>query len=280
MNSSQSAKIPVTCILSAGHSGSTLLGFLLGANSKIFSAGEFHTIFRDYTTTSQGVMPKEDAVWSSVINEWGPHKIEIRQSKLSRFFNLNHFYYRRSTDRVNVTELRDRYFKAFEKLLQETGKEMIVLASTNAEDEALLLAGDQRFELKIIHLTRDGRGVANSYAKKYGYPTKQLFNWWRKQRKIFWTKNISRVPSYALSYEDIARKPNISMSQLCEFLEVDYEDDMLHFRSSDHRLINGNRMRFNDSDSIVEDVSWKDCLPKNTILWYRILLPFHFWLSR
>jgi len=93
---------------------------------------------------------------------------------------------------------------------------------------------------KMIHTTRDPRAVYASQANKYLKNCRGQFSrGWMKFRQfihiniqISWTASIhSRFchsPNYRLvRYEDLVRDAGSEMRSLCEFLEVEYNDNML-----------------------------------------------------
>ena len=117
-------------------------------------------------------------------------------------------------------------------------------------------------EVRIILLTRDGRGVLGSSVKR---------NWPRDQSVVAWRSLYERAlpllehhvdPAHLLrvKYEDVASNPARELSRICAFLRVQFEPGMLDFAAVTHHSINGNNMRFLRSSQIRVDTEWRERL--------------------
>ena len=89
---------------------------------------------------------------------------------------------------------------------------------------------------KYIYLYRDGRDVALSFQKAV-VGEKHIYNiareWTQTQELALELKK--QIPSdrfFSVSYEQLTMQPVITAKQLCEFLGVEYTDNMLAFHNS------------------------------------------------
>lgn len=268
-----SKTIRVVSIASAGHSGSTLLGLILSGSAKLLVAGEFYALTRDGTLTSQGVPVAEDPVWQNAYEELHGTVVDVRQSKVSRLLQLGRYREHRSGRSLDTLAWGDRYYRAIKKSCEAAGADTFVISTTLITDKLELLAADPRFEVSVIHLIRDGRGVAHSYAKKHGAPGKQVLRWHLVNMKISWLTQRFRLPNLVLSYEELTRTPEAALQRVCDFIGIEYTSQLLRFREHPHRLVGGNRMRFNTTAEITEDRKWLTESARATRLWYRVCAP-------
>lgn len=113
---------------------------------------------------------------------------------------------------------------------------------------------------KVIIMTRDPRGIANSsknagIRKNVPRPVKMkipvFINF--AQRAVLLSKMDNVL---LLRYEDLCANPEKKLLEICAFIGVEYEDHMLKFKSDKGHTLMGNRMRFDDNEDIVEDLSW------------------------
>ena len=125
-------------------------------------------------------------------------------------------------------------------------------------------------EVRIILLTRDGRGVLGSSVKR---------NWPRN--RACWRggactnarcRSLSAMfdPAHLLrvKYEDVASSPARELSRICDFLQVKFEPGMLDFATVTHHSINGNNMRFLRSSQIRIDAEWRDRLSSQDLEYF------------
>jgi hypothetical protein len=115
-----------------------------------------------------------------------------------------------------------------------------------------------RFDLRVIHLLRDGRGTANSYLKRDRFPMALAARRWRTAHEAF--ESITRrMPTDAvmrLRYEDLATQPEESLARVLAFLNLPEEGACFDFRAREHHIF-GNPMRLQDSAEITLDEAWR-----------------------
>lgn len=85
---------------------------------------------------------------------------------------------------------------------------------------------------QYIHIVRDPRDVVCSYVKAglYDNYSDALRFWKLSEEKATWLKN--KLPStqfIEIRYEDLVTNTKIELKRLCDFLHIQYNDDMLNF---------------------------------------------------
>ena len=113
---------------------------------------------------------------------------------------------------------------------------------------------------KIIYLIRDGRAFCYSYLKN-----KALSKGHLKEAANAWLSYINLVNEFSLRhpsidlitvrYEDLCSNPHAALTKICNFLDLEFEEEMITELSEHH--IFGNRMRNSFNGIIKEDLSWK-----------------------
>ncbi len=91
-------------------------------------------------------------------------------------------------------------------------------------------------DAKFLHLYRDGRDVAVSF-RKVIVGEKTFYNVakaWEKDQQLALglRQRIDESRLFSVSYEQLTDKTEIMLQRLCEFLDVEYTDAMMHFNES------------------------------------------------
>jgi len=200
------------CFISgAGHSGSTLLGLILGSHSDSFYAGE--------ARKTMLLQNKNSPESKRVCKICGP------TCPIWQDFTV---------------ESHDLY----EQLSIKTGKSLIIDSTKNSDwlntqIETLRQTSAQSW---LIFLQRDGRAVINSRLRKY--PTqeaKRLINDWLEQIEL--TEQLFANfdgPKIKIHYEELATEPTCITQKLCNFLEIPYQSTMLNYYHHAHHPLGGN----------------------------------------
>lgn len=114
-------------------------------------------------------------------------------------------------------------------------------------------------DVRILLLTRDGRGVYASNRKR-GRSRALSVNSWRNvyaRALPLLRKRVKRDHWRIVRYEDIAKSPASTLREICEFLGLSFETRMLDFRSKTHHVTDGNDMRLESSAKISQDERWR-----------------------
>jgi hypothetical protein len=199
-------------ICGAGHSGSTLLGMVLGSHSQAFYMGEGGKV--RFLNDPKKPMRKRVC---KICGEGCP---------------------------VWTGFAWDRSEPLYQQVANHVGRNVII---DSTKDEAWIRARSDEVraaggQAALIFLTRDGRAVVNSRIRKYPDrdPGTQIQAWVDKIETSEALFNAYEGPKLRLRYEDLAVGSEAAARQLCDLLELDYEPGMLRFAESEHHVLGGN----------------------------------------
>lgn len=71
-------------------------------------------------------------------------------------------------------------------------------------------------------------------------------------------------------YEDLVATPSDTLQRVCTFLGVEFEPEMLAYRSRPSVAIGGNRMRYERTEHIVLDDEWRTALTRGDRLRFAV----------
>jgi len=116
-------------------------------------------------------------------------------------------------------------------------------------------------QVKVIYLIRDGRGFCWSYLKNNQLSLRYLGDAaaaWLDYIDMVdtFTKRYPRLDLKIVRYEDLCHKPEEIFVEVCNFLNIDFEESMVGTPTEHHML--GNEMRLNFDGKVKEDISWKE----------------------
>jgi hypothetical protein len=80
---------------------------------------------------------------------------------------------------------------------------------------------------KIIVIIRDGRDVVASLHKRYDDFDKSVNRW--IEDNIAWSNNSHKDSFHLLRYEDLIKEPQIQLAKICDYLEEEYDNNMLNY---------------------------------------------------
>ena len=202
----------VCLIGGAGHSGSTLLGLVLGSHSQAFYAGE--AIKTRYLQNPSAHLRKRACKFCGLdCPVWGNFAVSPTQ-------NL------------------------YEQLSQTVQRSFIVDSTKNLDwiKQQVQQLESLNVQVYFIFLKRDSRAVVSSRLRKYPHQSPEsIIGDWRQQ--IQGTQQLFEqltVPKMSLHYEKFALEPAIVTQDLCQFLSIDYEPDMLKYSKKAHHVLGGN----------------------------------------
>lgn len=194
-------KITVVNIVAVSYSGSTWINLMLGAHPDAFSIGEIDWI------------AKNDAAMCALHGEacpvWSQFDVKSQENPFVQISNI-------------------------------TGKKLLIVNNTQRFREA---QNDPRIETKYLWVVRDGRAVVASAMRKQ--PTKGILwgvKFWKKQ----FTRNeklIEKQPAgkaMILNYEATVASPDKQMTDVCDFLGIEFHPQMLDYYDTERHFIGGN----------------------------------------
>ena len=198
--------ITLALIASPGHSGQTWLSLLIGSHSRALSLGEIDVI--DGCSNLENVCMLCGAgcpFWSEFNRIWSPEK--------NIFFQLAAF----------------------------SGKQILSISRIDKYRKYIV---PDKMRLKVIRLLRDGRAVTASYLRKYPERTyEDIVKQWvaSSQQNDNWVSKCPPENKMVMRYEDLLENPSAWVGRVCDFLEIDFEEEMLDYWKVKHHIVDGNR---------------------------------------
>ena len=134
-------------------------------------------------------------------------------------------------------------------------------------------------DCKIVHITRDPRAMAMSKTNdpsgtairvlqhpRLGWLIRKLTVWFviaQYRRTSLQHIQFKHLPNYRLfRYEDLLADPEIVVKTLCEFIDVDYTEDLLHPERGRHEhqrsSLTGKQRKAFDADAAIR---WQTLIP-------------------
>jgi phthiocerol/phenolphthiocerol synthesis type-I polyketide synthase E len=223
----------IAFIFSSPRSGSTLLRLMLAGHSKLFSPPEL------------GLLIYDD------LKDWYQHFVNaysvsemVRSGVINTFMELMNVQYDQAKLHVNkLVEDNVQTHKVYNLIQQLAGSRMLVdKAPSYAYDKKILSRAENIFEEpKYIYLYRHPYSVIESFARerfhkihpdeKEEYDPHQLgeYVWNLTNSNILeFLDSIDKERYHFIRYEEMVTNPLRVMSDLCAFLEIPFEDAVLH----------------------------------------------------
>jgi hypothetical protein len=283
-------KPKLVSLLANWYSGATLLTILLNGHSRIVSNAE--AMFFDdedehryqctcgkyidecdyYQATARHMRLPNAAGWDKrtfvhvprFSRNWVLHRL-LRSSRFS-----SHLRDRCINAIPAYRRIRDRFLDAqleFFANARRFAGAPIYMDGTKSIRRAQLFAGDDRSEMKVLHLIRDGRGFCVSCVNNLedSEPTlTDAAKMWRRYiaRVDRFSRAFPSVPVLVVRYEDLCRSTTETIRGICQFLEIPYEELNVGGMKGAHIL--GHRMSRNFDGTIVENTSWRETLDHDT----------------
>ncbi len=296
----------IVFVCSAARSGSTMLDLLIGGHSELSSLGEFSFLGKALSLQQPctcGAKVTECSSWQQVL---ATIKTDTGINLLESPYALEDWFARASTviDRKHQTglyELRARIASAlcdirysapansalklplqpalrravgnvsylYGAIARSWNRTTLVDSSKNVH-KALALFDAMPTRVKVLYLSRDGRGVYHS-RRSSGFAREEALSGWRRyndraQRLL--SKHIAPECLLRLHYEEVVADPESQVRRICEFVGVNYEPDMLLLKPAASHLVNGNDMRLKGTQELKLDERWKEELVGEELAWF------------
>ncbi|TXT54472.1 MAG: hypothetical protein BAJALOKI1v1_2160003 [Promethearchaeota archaeon] len=201
----------VCFICGAPHSGSTLLGLILGSHSKCFYAGEANKVtFLHSKSSSEDSKCKMCGQNCSI---WGDFTLK---------------------------DPKDLYLQ-----LSLKTQTPIIIDSTKKPtwlQEQINNLKREQITLTLIYLYRDGRAVINSRLRKYkdSEPAKVIDNWISHINKTNQLYNEFPGDKIKILYKNLAQNTIETIQTITKFLTISFEPSMIAFYEHEHHPLGGN----------------------------------------
>ncbi len=276
---------PLTYIMSPSYSGSTLLTFLLANHPEIATIGELKaSAIGDVNayTCSCGDHFTSCEFWQQMV---------VAMRRRGREFSLDQFgtHFRtrsavvdrllRATVRGAVFEhartlatclmpscrsVRDDIIEQNRVFIEETKRIQAASHFLDGSKDPIRLKhfhDSGRWNIKVIRLVRDGRGVANSYMKHVGVSMGVAAEEWAlKCREM--SHVMARLPKgrvLTVHYEDLCRNTPEVLENILTFMGLDASDFPSDYDHAKHHIL-GNSMRLRSSGEVRLDEKWRRML--------------------
>lgn len=243
-------------LISTSRSGSNLLRSILGGHSAISAPAPFETAFPpdlpDISAKQQRKYVRDVLIWQrysphGLHEELDPSAVANRMDEWT-FYELQQAIYEHYADRQDsnlwVTKHNGKRFRNV--------------------PEAVEFYDD----LKLIYLVRDARDVALSFKTAMTGPYHPFYSskLWRDEQSIGRKlQNNDSVAIHTIKYEDLLRDPNSEIRQVCDFLGISVENELLsyHEREDTNHMAENAHMFENISRPILKDNygKFRDQLP-------------------
>lgn len=289
-------------ICSAGRSGSTLTDMFLGGHSQAASLGEVNHLGKAVAlgqTCACGTSVRDCDHWKRVYDDIAtrtgcdfrthPYDFHLWDALAGKVIDSKRQTpaYRRSVYlRKAWLELRYRTVNwisllpsqatalgnkitLYESIARQWGKQILIDSSKEVR-EAVELYRLMPRRVKIVLLTRDGRGVFLSSRTSNISQRESLAGWIKYHRRALplLEKQIASSDLLTLRYEDFATNPEEAGRRLCEFVGLDFELGMLDLAATTRHIVNGNDTRFAGSKGIRLDERWRDALVGDDLAYF------------
>lgn len=188
-----------------------------------------------------------------------------------------------SAIRRELGEYLDYYARVYSAIAKVSGCPVVVDSSKHAS-LAFCLRWHPELDLRVVHVVRDSRAVAFSWARQVSRPDSAAPSYmtrysptaaaghWNAQNGAFQLLARERVPTLRVRYEDVAAAPAAALARIAEFAGIGAYGRDFGFLSSEGgtswahlgvaHTASGNPMRFAIGKvAIRPDDQWRTAMP-------------------
>ncbi len=284
----------VIYIMGEGRSGSTLLDLLLGNHPNVFGAGELWTFWANPSVAgncSCGADFRECDFWRGVRKQFlkrtGDSTLGRSGTLRGRFDRARTLAVKWTRPAGNTRQL-NRYeddTRAIFDTLSELSGKPVAVDSTKQVGRAWNLLQIRGIDACVVHLVRDGRGVAwsrmrdtrrNSSLSPLG-PVRSILNWNVKNALAMRIGDGAPGRYVLVRYEDLVSEPRRELGRIGALCGLNFDGvcDVLDKTGEFHagHQIGGNvRARTGPGPKrLMRDEEWKSCLPARYDFLFRLM---------
>ena len=246
----QTNRRQVLFILGTAHSGSTLLSLMLGSHAQMFALGEISNL-PDFHERKRPICD----VCEGKCNFWDTQFKPIEQKHLANCLSnqrLSKYIPLKVERQIRGLIGRDQIFKPYTTIfskLPESTEVLIDSTKTVAWIKQQLQLPEFKTQAtkginpKLLYLVRDGRAIMASYLRrKPQLNMKELSQKWVKRitaSQAFFDR-FPKAERMCISYEELATKTETTLQKVCDFLELDYAPELVHYWEKEHHFVSGN----------------------------------------
>ncbi len=262
-------KIPVIYVLGISFSGSTLLGYLLGATPQVFNVGELKQLNRvkdlHQRTCGCGSLVADCPFWHDFdFNQYRVFNKPTMEQKIGGAARILAAPRKIGTpwggDTDDVAFLRQVY----ERMQERQPDSKYILDVSKSIYRLMHLLQYDELDLRIVHIDRDIRGNVASFVK-YGHGfLVGLLTYKINDLLIRRLRRGLNRPYLHVRHTDLCRNPDSQFQRLGEFLGLDYSDALERLRGRTYHVFTGNihtHRQFQASfNGLRMDESWRERL--------------------
>jgi hypothetical protein len=253
--------IPFLFIVGRGRSGTSLLQAVLGDHPNVISTNE-----SPFILTLKKKYSKIETWDSKLLDSFITDLYE--DLKFSHFWKIDQQTLRRSIGQYSVEQLT---FSVLCKIVYlnfpSSSEKRNILWLVDKNPIYSLFINDliEIFpEAKFIHLVRDYRDNIISRRKSFGQKDVAILakSWVKFNRIINNSSKKNPTLFYRIRYEDLVTAPEKYISEMCDFLHIRFEVQMLSFHKTTNKFFNENKDKV--VDRILGEIHSNLLKPINT----------------
>jgi len=272
--------LKVLYVAAWGRSGTTIVDNILNGYPDVFSAGELRYLWKRGLVAKQACGCGEPVgkcpLWRDVLrkafgkNRPLPRDVAALQARVARARDTPGLLRRPwSEDAERYADVMSRLYRAIGEV---TGASLVV-DSSKVPAEAAILARRPELDAYLLHMVRDPRGVAYSWARRTLHPdrgtlmtqhtpARSTVNWlvWNGLTEMVARRYGGRI--MRLRYEDLVADPRGRIESLLDLIGIPRADgpflDRATVRLAPNHTVSGNPGRFRVGDiEIRDDDRWR-----------------------
>lgn len=293
--------VSVVYVVGSGRCGTTLLDTILSNHPQVYGAGELallsvNNLFHRFYCPCGG--PVDGCqFWGAVMAEWFrrtgmtdlTEHARLRQLfEGPRLVGLSRLMRERLRPSKEFAKYASQTAELYRSIRQVSGRNIIVDSSA-IPMRAFALSMMSEIDLRLVHLVRDGRGVAWSLKKGLQEDPKQGIGTTEEPRPVWrsaltwiaynmastWVcRQVPRDRSFFCRYEDLSVNSEDVLDRLGDFIGCDFSELVQRIKSGEPLKVGctfgGNRMRMGGSVRLRLDSDWTQKLSqseKRTLSW-------------
>lgn len=281
-----------------------MLDVVLGGHSQVASLGEFSFLGKAISlsqTCTCGLVITRCPAWQQVfevvleernldlrtspyaLEEWfarasvvvdHEHQTrgyELRAKLASLVCDMRYRFGRATPLSPRLRRARDNSLYLY-KTLAKVWQQPVLIDSSKNVHKALALYEASPATIRVVYLTRDGRGVYFS-RRSSGFTQQDSLQGWHRYNKRadrLLASNVAPEHFIQVRYEDIMAAPEKQLGKICKLLGLDFETDMTTLNPANSHLVNGNDMRFKGTQAMRLDERWRSGLTEQELAWFTL----------
>lgn len=273
----------VVYIAGYGHSGSTLLNIMLGQAPEVVGAGELFRLAgaawpREELCSCGEALPR-CPVWRAIVDHWQAHAGGDAVARYHRLQRACEGWPMPTRHGGLWQDYVGHTLALFAAIGAVTGRSIIV-DSSKVPRRARALARIPETDLRLVHLVRDGRGVAWSMRRRMARDPRAGIQAGKRERSVIRTalmwmgtnlavertaRTLGPARALRITYEDLAGDPAATLARLAPLLAADLSLLSRMVAAGEPlaagHVMAGNRLRMHGALRLRPDLEWQGRLP-------------------